>query len=148
MSTKTHVYGRTRLDVALIVVCLVALAGGLGVFRSYADPVPIDLSETGTSSLSPSFISRSQHQTDSGLYRLKLAQEMTYCFWGTYYQNTTLAVSVISHAETKTYQEQNDGTTTEPQELLCFDSEYAGVVKLQLHGRGILKVSSIVATKQ
>lgn len=147
MIKTAHQYGRTRLDIGLIVVCLVVLVGGLGVFRSYADPAPIDLTQEGSSALSKPFTSQSKQQTNSKQLSLKTSQEMEYCFKGSFYGASELGVSVMNNGSTKTYQQSFDGSVTGDEDLLCFEAANSGVIKIQLHAKGIVKVNSITATK-
>ena len=146
--SRTHVYGRTRLDIGLIIVCLVALLGGLSVFKSYADPAPIDLSLPGTSPLSKPFVSTSGATAKSPIYSLKTTQAMNYCFVGTSASEAKLTVDVSAQGSTKSFTEDLVADPATVTDLVCFEAQNSGVVKFQLHAQGLVKVSSITASKQ
>lgn len=147
MTSRTHVYGRSRLELALIIVCAVALFGGFSVFRTYADPQPIDLTQTGTSPLTHAYISTPQYSQNSPTYRLKTSQNTTYCLMGSYSGESSLTLNVSQNGILKSYSETFQGESDDSEELVCFDAAQSDLAKISFKGQGYIKVTSITAAK-
>lgn len=148
MTSRTHVYGRTRLELALIIVCAVALFGGFSVFRTYADPQPIDLTQTGTSPFVHVYISTPKYSPNSPIYRLKTSQNATYCLVGSYSGESSITLNVSQNGTLKSYSDTFQGDSDDYEELVCFDAAQSDLAKISFKGQGYIKVTSINAARQ
>ncbi|HEX3081885.1 MAG TPA: hypothetical protein VHQ86_01385 [Candidatus Saccharimonadia bacterium] len=150
MSELIRPAGRMRKDVMLVMVCLVALAGGVVVYRSFAgkevsttQPGVVPAAQVSTG-LAPAFRLWSGGTTS---YRFEAVGGLQYCFWGGHDPGATVTAKADQDGQllTASITATSGRATDEP--LACFLPIADGSTTATVTLKGAGQVTSLHITQ-